>query len=304
MDAQGDTQILRRNNDNLPGIAAAARLEVIDISMFISNNRFPMDRGAGDSAAGTRISRTVRALRQERGWTQAELAEKLGLSQSRLSEIERRDGSFSAEQFLLILKLFNVTTSRFSGETSDRGAQLQNALARFGASHLRESSAAAPADDLVDPVAAIREVLVGGDPRLITALTPVLIEHADRIGLGKLYLDLGRIGLERRLPWICENSAVAVDPDLLREAPRTWAQRARRAVVVLDAFVESLSRGSDAQRAPSLPVDTVDPNIRSKKTFDEVSATASSISKRWGIVSALQPGDFAQALRAARAAHP
>jgi transcriptional regulator with XRE-family HTH domain len=263
-----------------------------------------MDRGSEYSAAGSRISQTVRALRQERGWTQAELAKKLGLSQSRLSEIERGAGSFSAEQFLLILRLFNVTTSRFTGKTGDRGAQLQNALARFGASHLRESAAAAPADDLVDPVAATREVLVGGDPRLITALTPVLIEHADHIGLGNLYLDLERIGLERRLPWICENSSAAVDPDFLKEASRTWAQRARRAVVVLNAFVESLSRGSDAQRAPSLPPDTIDPNIRSKKTFEEVKAAASSISKRWGIVSALQPGDFAQALRAARAAHP
>ena len=263
-----------------------------------------MDRGSETSAAGTRISRTVRALRRERGWTQAELAEKLGLSQNRLSEVARGDGSFSAEQFLLILKLFNVTTSRFTGETGDRGAQLQNALARFGASHLRESTAAAPADDLVDPVAVTREVLVDGEPRLITALAPVLIEHAERIGLGKVYLDLERIGLERRLPWLCENSSAAVDPDLLRETPRTWAQRARRAVVVLDAFVASLSRGSDAQRAQSLAPDTVDPNIRSKKTFDEVSAAASSISKRWGIVSTLQPGDFAQALRAARAAHP
>jgi len=263
-----------------------------------------MNVSSKKSTVRTSISGTVRTLRQERGWTQAELAGKLGLSQNRLSEIERGDGSFTAEQFLLILKLFNVSTSRFTGAAGGRDLQLQNALARLGASHLQESSEVAPADDLVDPIAVAREVLVGGDPRLTTALTPVLIENADHVGLGKLYLDLERIGLERRLAWVCENTSAAVDPDLLRDAPRSWAQRVRRSVVVLDAFLESLSHSIDAQRARSLPPDTLDQSIRSKQTFAEVKAAASDISKRWGIVSALQPQDFNQALRAARAAHP
>lgn len=263
-----------------------------------------MDLTPRKSSASAGISATVRTLRQERGWTQAELAAKLGLSQNRLSEIERGAGSFTAEQFLLILRLFNVTTSRFTGDADDRDLQLQNALARLGATHLRESSQVAPADDLVDPVAVAREVLVGGDPRLTTALTPVLVENADHIGLGKLYLDLEKIGFERRLAWVCENTSAAVNPELLKDAPRTWAQRARRSLVVLDTFLESLSHGVDAQRVRSLPPDALDPSIRSKKTFDDVNVAASGISKKWGIVSALQPGDFAQALRAARAAHP
>src|SRR6476469_4792741 len=110
-----------------------------------------MDQLSRKSAGRARISATVRALRKERGWTQAELAEKLGLSQNRLSEVERGDGSFTAEQFLLILKLFNVTTSRFADAT-DRPQQLQNALARRGASHLQESAGVVPADDLADVV--------------------------------------------------------------------------------------------------------------------------------------------------------
>jgi transcriptional regulator with XRE-family HTH domain len=61
-----------------------------------------------------RIARKVRELRKQRRWTQAELARRLGLSQSRLSEIERGAGSFSAEQFLTILSLFNVYSTRFS----------------------------------------------------------------------------------------------------------------------------------------------------------------------------------------------
>ena len=57
----------------------------------------------------------VRELRTERRWTQAVLAEKLGLSPARLSEIERGGGSFTAEQFLEVLRLFNVNVDAFAG---------------------------------------------------------------------------------------------------------------------------------------------------------------------------------------------
>ena len=39
-----------------------------------------------------KIATKVRELRKQRRWTQAELAKRLGLSQSRLSEIERGAG--------------------------------------------------------------------------------------------------------------------------------------------------------------------------------------------------------------------
>jgi XRE family transcriptional regulator, fatty acid utilization regulator len=61
------------------------------------------------------ISRKVRELRTGRRRTQAELAKRLGLSQARLSEIERGQGSFSAEQLLEIFQLFNVDPSFFAG---------------------------------------------------------------------------------------------------------------------------------------------------------------------------------------------
>jgi transcriptional regulator with XRE-family HTH domain len=248
------------------------------------------------------IARVVRTLRKERGWTQAELAKKLALSQNRLSEVERGDGSFTAEQFLLILKLFNVTTSKFV-DVTDRPQQLQNALARLGASHLQESAGVVPADDLADVVTAIREALVQGDPRLATALAPVLIANADRVSLSRLYLDLERVGLERRLAWLCENTLAALDSDLLKELPRAWAQRARRSIVLLETFLKPLTHKLDG-RTDSPSPDVFDPSIRSRKTLDAVQAASSSISQRWGIVSALQPQDFAQATRDASAANP
>src|SRR4051812_9218764 len=96
-----------------------------------------------DKARG-RVARQVRSLRKERGWSQAELAAKLELSQSRLSEVERGKGSLTAEQLLLILQLFNVSPAAFLDEAPVQAAALQNALARLGARHLRESDQVAP----------------------------------------------------------------------------------------------------------------------------------------------------------------
>ena len=82
--------------------------------------------------ARTEIARKIRALREERHWTQADLSKGLGLSQSRFSEIERGQGSFTAEQFLEVLKLFNVPVSHFAVEQGESGSKIQNALARLG----------------------------------------------------------------------------------------------------------------------------------------------------------------------------
>ena len=54
-----------------------------------------------------------------------------------MSEIERGDGSFTAEQFLAILKLFNVPASHFTSSTPQPDSSLQNALARLGAAQRR-----------------------------------------------------------------------------------------------------------------------------------------------------------------------
>jgi transcriptional regulator with XRE-family HTH domain len=248
------------------------------------------------------IANTVRGLRRDRAWTQAELARKLGLSQSRLSEIENGLGSFTAEQFLQILKLFNVTTTRFTGGGVDRQAQIQNALARLGAHQLQEQSDLVPAEDLDEPTEVVRETLIEGEPRFLAALAPVLVSNIDRISLGKLYLDLGKVGLERRLGWICENTLVALSLALQDDVPRSWAQHGRRAEVVLNAFLDATPTTRAANGKPPL-VDALDRSIRSKKTLDQVKASSSDISRKWDIVSSLTAADFAESLRAARVAH-
>ncbi len=249
-----------------------------------------------------KIAETVRDLRQSRGWTQTELAARLQLSQSRLSEIERGAGSFTAEQFLLLLKLFNVAASHFVTEAADHDLDLHNALARLGAVHLQESARVLPSEQLEDVHHAVREALVDGAPRVVTALAPVFVRNAERLNLTKLYVDLEKTGLERRLAWSVENTLVALD-DLGRSGSehREWTHAANRARVSLQRFLEFISAERQVAATRPLPPDVLDATIRSRRTLDNVQRSSSSISQRWGIVTSLQPEDFVQALRAARA---
>jgi len=144
----------------------------------------------------------------------------------------------------------------------------------------------------------------GAIARVPTALAPVLVANADRFGLSNLYLDLDKVGLGRRLPWLVQNTTEAIDLEIDADPPRAWAQRARRAAVLLSLFLDSVANGRHAGPDRPLPLDAFDPTIRSKKTLEDVAAASSVISRQWGIVSTLQPRDFAQALRAARAARP
>jgi transcriptional regulator with XRE-family HTH domain len=235
------------------------------------------------------VASRVRTLRVERRFTQKELAVRLGLSQSRLSEIERGEGSFTAEQLLVLLGLFNVPASHFLPSAHDPVAQLQNALVRLGATHLHKVDGVPPNERLEDVRDVVRETLFTDEPRLLTALAPVLNRHIARVNLWKLRADLVQAGLERRLGWLVENTVEAVRLALQGPSPHGGYQRL---AVVLATFLDST--------APAAPVpDLLDAIIRSTQTRDEVLAASSTISKRWGIVTDLQPQDFVDALRAA-----
>jgi transcriptional regulator with XRE-family HTH domain len=247
------------------------------------------------------VARRIRVLRIERRFTQKDLAARLGLSQGRLSEIERGDGSFTAEQFLLLLSLFNVTASHFAPPTHDQEAELQNALARFGAAHLHVIADVLPTERFEEVVDVVRGVLLAESPRPrhLTALAPVLVRNIDRVTLSTLRADLVHAGRDRRLSWIADNTLAAVRQELAHPQLRPVAQRYRRAQVVLATFLEfSASCAKDAGVAPQ---DLLDATISSAKTRGEVTAASSALSKRWGIVTDLQPEDFVEALRAAYA---
>jgi transcriptional regulator with XRE-family HTH domain len=242
-----------------------------------------------------RVVAKVRELRTERRWTQAELAGKLGLSQARLSEIERGGGSFTAEQFLEVLRLFNVNVDAFTlpQRVDD---ELQNALARLGAFHLREVSSALPSARVGAVRVAVRETLLAPtDARLLLALAPVLLANLDALNLDVLHDEFVALGFPARVPWLVENVHAALF--LARVAQgRPAAGRWHRSVAVLGDFV-SRHPAPTGEAPPRL--DHVDAGIRSERALAQVQAAASDISRKWGVVSDLQPADFADALRAA-----
>lgn len=237
----------------------------------------------------------MRALRTERRWTQAELAKKLGLSQARLSEIERGDGSFTAEQLLEVLRLFNVTLDEFT-EPRVLEDELQNALERLGAGHLRGVSSGLPSVRVAKVRAAVRETLLSPrDSRLVLALAPVLLANLDALSLDLLHDELATLGFPARLPWLVENLHAALF--LNRVAPgRVAAARWHRARTVLGDFI---ARHPGPQSGAISRFDHLDSSLRSDRSLAQVLASASEISRKWGVVSELQPEHFADALRSA-----
>ena len=252
--------------------------------------------------ARTEIARKVRALREARRFTQGEISKGIGLSQGRFSEIERGQGSFTAEQFLELLKVFNVPVSHFSAEQKDPGSEIQNALARLGATHLHERAGILPSERFERAGDVVREVLVGADsPRHLTSLAPVLVRNIDRISLNKLQAQFLELGLEGRLGWLIENTLVAVRQGLKEALPRKQNTLYRRAELILGAHLAHIQSSGSEGGGRGVP-DILDAQILSEKTLNEVQKTSSAISQRWGIATSLQPDDFLEALKASRIA--
>ena len=211
----------------------------------------------------------------------------------------RGRGSFSAEQLLEIFRLFNVDPSDFATDQHRTGYedQLWSAAARLGASHLMESEDVLPSQRVQQVHDLLREGLAyARSSRLLTALASVLVARADQLQLHHLEEQLARLGLAHRLLWLAQNTVTAVQ-SLLSAAPRgALARRYRRADVVLISWLNTARpKRAVALRAP----DVLDADIRSDKSRELAEERRSAISRRWGIVSELQPEDFARAIGAA-----
>lgn len=240
-----------------------------------------------------RVVAKVRELRLARGLTQAELGSRLGLSQARISEIERGGGSFTAEQLIAVLTLFNVDIGQFLPPVP-RDDELQNALIQQGATHLRQVPGVATTGRFAHPSDVLLAVLL--DPRsarFVTALGPVLLQHIDTVSLPALRERLDASSRSARLGWLIEN----VRDALLLPPPGkdpNWRRKASRAITVLS---HELDRFSPPSTLSDAEPDLFDPDIRSVKTIDIVwNTNASPISRRWGIATEIQPDDFRAAL--------
>lgn len=253
------------------------------------------------------IARKVRELRVGRGLSQAELSKRLGLSQGRYSVIERGGGSLSAEQLLEVLRFFNVPASEFYAASDDIGGEIQNALARLGAQHLYENKNLLPSERLQQVEGLILEVLVTADtPRQLTALAPVLLRNIDSLNLTGQWARCAQLGIERRLGWTLENTLEAVRRLLVVVGPGREGSSFRRLAAVLTLF---LSRGEVRRAVPGAGPDTgvdavndvVGVKVLNPKTIRDLWKSASEISRRWLVISSLQPDDFVQALEDAHA---
>lgn len=252
------------------------------------------------------VARGVRALRRERRVTQQELSHALGISQGRLSVLERGTSSFTAEQLLVIMRLFNAPVSHFAPlhQQGDTYAELQNALARLGAIHLREDDSVLPSGKVDAANAAVREALVVGASRLVTALAPVIVRQGSGVSLSRVDAEMRTLGLERRLPWLADNVLAGLRQRLEADPPHALAMTYRRAEVMIGEYARVAAWRASADRIDEAPFDLLDPTVRSQKTLDELKARGSEISKRWHIASGLQPDHFAAALEAAHAGDP
>lgn len=255
----------------------------------------------------SRIGERVRALRKERNWTQIRLAELLGISQSYLSDLEHGKGSFTAEQLLTLLTTFNVPISFFAPNKATVEAQIQNALARQGATHLNESTEVLPSDRLHFALQAIKEALLSASSaRQITAIAPILVAHASQINLNRLRTEFASLGLEKRLGWAIENTLEAIKRESTQFLDRDTRLKYRRAEAILESFFRPWQIFPHPTRNPEQPIpyDVVDSDIASAKSLREVRENLPPISQRWEILSRIEVDDFIQALRAARDTHP
>lgn len=246
----------------------------------------------------------VRELRQERRWTQARLASLLGITQGHLSQLEHGRGSFSANQLLTLLKHFNVQLDYFSTDKASTGSQLQNALARQGATHLAESEDVLPSQRLKNATAVIRETLVSADSaRQIAAVAPVFVEHAGQINLTRLRNEFAELGLANRFGWAIECTLEAVRLESAQVLSREWRLKYRRAATIIETYIAPfiiISPTANPDQPP--PFEILDPEITSPEALKEVIANLPPIARKWRIATTIEVDDFVRALRGARGA--
>lgn len=245
------------------------------------------------------IAAKLKELRRGRLWTQSELARILGVSQTWLSDIERGKGSLSAEQLLLILGTFNVTADVFAPVRRASTRQIQNALARLGASHLQESSDALPTDRLREARDVLRETLIGAEsPRYISALAPVIVNQIHALNLGKLKAEFAELGFERRFAWLLESTAKSLEGEKPKVFLGRWDTHYERAATAIHSILEPWPLP-----AADTPEDVLDSDIVTEKTIAQVREESSDVSRRWRIITRIQTGDFVDALRSVREGH-
>lgn len=69
----------------------------------------------------------IRELREEKGWTQTELAKRIGTTQKNISKYELEFLDLSTELLLKLSQIFSVSTDFILGQENDFGVVIQTA---------------------------------------------------------------------------------------------------------------------------------------------------------------------------------
>lgn len=243
-----------------------------------------------------RIGAKLRSLREQRSWTQAELAARLALSQGRLSRVEAGKASLTAEELLAVLRLFQVGVSAF-GRRADPHRELQGTLARWGATHLQEDLDLLPSERVARATDVVLEALLAASsPRIVTALAPVIVTNIEEINWALVAHGAREAGVWSRFRWLLDNILAALsDEEATPGLPLRWRRLYRRTATVLAAVI-----GAAEPDASKRGADLLDRGVRTARSIEELRANGSELSRRWNVITSIQPQDFADALRGAR----
>lgn len=244
------------------------------------------------------ISQGIRSARLGRRLSQATLAQKLGISQSRLSEIEQGKGSITAEQFIFLLQFFNLPISHFvKQESVSFEDQLQNRLIQLGSSQLREKTATLPSEKLANIQSVVVEVLVkASSQRLILGLVPVMVQNVTSLNLLRTCMQLNELGLQHRLFWLVDGILNALSVRLKSFVPRDRMMLYRKALMNLKEQLRKLEKFSLIKFSENQIEDSLDSDISSQKTLDQVHNNRDELAKKWNIVTRITQEDFNNAL--------
>lgn len=242
------------------------------------------------------ICSSLKKIRQERNWTQVKLAELLGLSQSRLSEIEKGKGSLTAEQLLVLLETFHLTLSDFSyAPVTEHSRYLRSALTRLGAATIISHRFTSPSQLLYDIQELIREILVEVPSRdHICHLAPLIVSHIREINFDSIGMKLYDLGVDGRLWWIVEGTLWAVRERSCWSQSKEVAEMYEEAKELLAMKSKSANYFFSYRRA--YPNDVVDRDVVNQQQLEQVRRERDALATRWRIVSRVRLEDFTKAL--------
>lgn len=233
------------------------------------------------------IGEKLKKIRRDRQLSQQNLSGLLDISQAQFSKIESGKQSLTAEQFLYLIEKFNLSIDQFVKEKklNDITAILQNALIQLGATHLRQVPHIIVPQKYLDYNEVIIEtLLLAPSSRLITALAPVIIKNYSEISYHLIIDRLETQKLTNRFGWVLE---------------ATWRKiyTGEKAYYLLERKLLDLGHPKKNKINPNeFFEDTLDRDILTEKTLNQVLKNRDYLAKKWHIITRLKIEDFEKAL--------